>query len=530
MKRDFSALQGEFDLLVCGGGIYGAWVAYDAALRGLKVALVDKGDWASATSSASSKLIHGGLRYLETFDFKLVRKALKERKNLLRIAPHRVWPLRFGVPVYGDSRNGTWKLKAGLMLYDALSGGNDESMQHQYFAPPNFVGHFPFLNHQDLKGGFTYGDAQTDDARLVLELVAGAQSLGAVCVNYAELTEWCESNGVVCGANIQDVETGAVLRIHARQYVSTIGQWSSQLPDARQYCRLSKGVHLVMPALNTREALLLTAKEDGRVFFFIPWYGRTLLGTTDDDYVGDIGAVNVEDADVEYLLAAANRYLDVAWTKADVIGAYAGLRVLQQSTADRPSDVTRDWSLRTAPNHIHHSIGGKITSAREDASVIVDTVCAHLGWASSCETDQCDLPWKPQQAYRDWCNAVVTRASALGGDVESAYWLLRRHGKQVDRVLQLIEADHSCGARVTPDVPLIYADLLYCAQNEMVVHLDDLLRRRLPLMILSRWDVDALREIAGKIANILGWDALRAHKEAAEALINCSQDKGLGLR
>jgi glycerol-3-phosphate dehydrogenase len=321
MKRDFPALQGEFDLLVCGGGIYGAWTAYDAALRGLKVALVEQGDWAGATSSASSKLIHGGLRYLETYDFRLVRKALKERKMLLQIAPHRVWPLRFGVPVFADSRNGRWKLKAGLTLYDTLAGFPEARMSHRHFDQAHFSEHFPFLDDVALKGGFTYGDAQTDDARLVLELVAGALAHGAVCVNYAKLVAWNEQRGQVCGATVQDGVSGLALQVHARQCVSTAGQWTAASAQGRSWCRLSKGIHLVMPALPTNEAILLTAREDGRVFFIIPWYGRTLLGTTDTDYRGDIDRVVVEVEDVDYLLAAANRYLKTAWTKQDVIGS-----------------------------------------------------------------------------------------------------------------------------------------------------------------------------------------------------------------
>src|SRR5512135_3100861 len=204
MKREFSALQNEFDLLICGGGIYGAWTAYDAALRGLKVALVEQGDWAGATSSASSKLVHGGLRYLETYDFRLVRKALKERRLLLQIAPHRVWPLRFGVPVYADSRNGMLLLQAGLTLYDMLAGFPGEPMRHRRHARQQFSRHFPFLDEAGLRGGFSYGDAQTDDARLVLELVAGACAHGAVCVNYARLVGWTEERGQVCGATVQD--------------------------------------------------------------------------------------------------------------------------------------------------------------------------------------------------------------------------------------------------------------------------------------------------------------------------------------
>ncbi len=518
MKRNFSALNDEFDLLVCGGGIYGAWTAYDAALRGLKVALVEKGDWASATSSASSKLIHGGLRYLETYDFKLVCKALKERRRLLKIAPHRVWPLRFGVPVYGDSRNGTLKLKAGLMLYDVLAGNPDVQMSHEHFASAAFSARFPFLNQRGLNGGFTYGDAQTDDARLVLELVAGAVALGAVCVNYAELTQWQESHGIVCGAMIRDVETGAVLRIHARQYVSTSGQWISQTPAAGTQCRMSKGVHLVLPALPTSEALLLTAQEDGRVFFCIPWYGRSLLGTTDTNYLGDINDVKVEALEVDYLLKAANRYLNVAWQKQDVINSYAGLRVLQQNAASAPSAVTRDWVLHTASNRVHYSIGGKLTSAREDACVIVDAVCAHLGVSNACDTQQQNFPWKPQQNYVAWHEALTLRANQLGVDEESALWLLRRHGFNAEHILQMVEEDGGGAVRVIPDVPLIQADLQYCARQEMVVHLIDLLRRRLPLLILARCDEQVLQRIATRVAPILDWDAARVRQEVALAM------------
>lgn len=513
MKRDFRALQNEFDLLVCGGGIYGAWTAYDAALRGLKVALVEQGDWASATSSASSKLIHGGLRYLETCDFKLVRKALKERRMLLRVAPHRVWPLRFGVPVYADSRNGMLKLKAGLTLYDALAGFPDERMRHRHFGRGGFSEHFPFLDDATLKGGFTYGDAQTDDARLVLELVSGAMAHGAVCVNYARLEGWKEEHGRVCGARIRDVIGGATLDIHARQYVSTAGQWATTLDASRAWCRLSKGVHLVLPALATEEALLLTAKEDGRVFFVIPWYGRTLLGTTDTDYRGDVDQVVVEEGEVDYLLAAANRYLKMAWTRQDVIGSYAGLRVLQQSDAAHPSDVSRDWALKAARNHVHHVIGGKLTSAREDASVVVDAVCAHLGWGREGATRDKDFPWKPQQGFGVWSARVLAQALRLGIDEASARCLMRRHGARVEQVLKLVDEEPQLARRIVPDLPFIHADLLWSAQDEMVVTLHDLLRRRMPLLILARLEAAEIRRLAALVVSVLGWDAARVEHE-----------------
>jgi glycerol-3-phosphate dehydrogenase len=513
MKRDFSALNGEFDVLVCGGGIYGAWTAYDATLRGLKVALVEQGDWASATSSSSSKLIHGGLRYLETYDFRLVRKALKERKLLLQMAPHRVWPLRFGVPVYADSRNGTLLLKAGLTLYDALAGFPGEPMLHHHHGRQEFSGHFPFLDDVTLKGGFTYGDAQTDDARLVLELVAGALAHGAVCVNYAKLTAWNEQDGTVCGATVLDELSGAMVRVNARQCVSTAGQWTTTTREGRSWCRLSKGIHLVLPALQTSEAILLTAKEDGRVFFIIPWYGRTLLGTTDTDYRGNIEHVVVEDEDVDYLLAAANRYLKTAWSKQDVIGSYAGVRVLKQSDAEHPSAASRDWELKTGDNGLLYVIGGKLTSSREDAAVVVDAVCARLGVARECATEGKDLPWKPLPDFAVWSEQMLEQAKRFGIDAECTKWLMRRHGARVDQVFRIVEETPQLAARIVSELPFIYADLLLCARDEMAVHLQDLLRRRLPLLILAKLNEADLGHFAELVAPALGWDAARMAQE-----------------
>jgi len=514
MKREFPALQEQtFDLLVCGGGIYGAWTAYDAALRGLKVALVEQGDWAGATSSASSKLIHGGLRYLEILDFGLVRKSLAERQGLLRDAPHRVWPLRFGVPVYSASRLGALRLKAGLALYDHLAGVPDERMRHHHSGRAEFSGQFPFLDGAGLEGGFTYGDAQTDDARLVLELIAGAMAHGAVCVNYARLAGWVERQGRVGGATVQDALGDASVEVRARQCVSATGQWVGRDDMKRTWCRLSKGVHLVMPALPANEALLMTAKPDGRVFFLIPWYGRTLLGTTDTDHGGSPDHVAVEEADVEYLLAAANRYLKVAWTRRDVIGGFAGLRVMRQDGHTSPSAASRDWEMKTADNGLHYSIGGKLTSAREDAARIVDAVVEALGLDVPCPTRYRDFPWKPQQDFAIWQEGNGACARRLGIDDESSKWLMRRHGRRVAEVLRLAEERPRLVARIVPELPFILADLLFCARNEMAVHLPDLLRRRLPLLILARLCEDDLRRLAELVAPEMGWDEERIVRE-----------------
>ncbi len=525
MKRDFQSLvtqsadNKKFDLLICGGGIYGAWVAYDAALRGLRVAIVEQGDWASATSSASSKLIHGGLRYLESYDFKLVKKALAERSMLLSAAPHRVWPLHFGVPVYADSRVGSWRLKMGLMLYDFLAAGLRKSMQHHHFQCDDFSARFPFLNNKNLNGGFIYADAQTDDARLVLELIAGAMQAGAVCVNYCQLTQLLEADGRAIGATVQDQITQQSVAIHARQIVYAAGQWQA----AQSNSRLTKGVHLVLPPTRAKEALLLTAKSDGRVFFIIPWYGMTLLGTTDNDYRGDVEHVKVEQTDINYLLTAANDYLKTAWTHADVVNSYAGLRVLKRSDKGTPSSVSRDWELKTTRNGVHYSVGGKITSAREDAASIVNEICIALKNTRPCATKGKPFPWTLQGASADDAlRAARQQAVQLGVDEESSDWLVRRHGQRVTEIFGLLKNNSKLAQRIAPSVPFIYADLLFCARSEMVVHLPDLLRRRLPLLILTKLTVQDLHAIAAMVAPIMGWDERAIEEEVAACVSEAS--------
>jgi glycerol-3-phosphate dehydrogenase len=516
MKRDSSLLFGRhFDLLICGGGIYGAWTAYDAALRGLSVAIVEQGDWAGATSSASTKLIHGGLRYLETFDLKLVRKAILERQRLLKLAPHRVWPLRFGVPIFNGGRIGTLQLKAGLMLYDFLAGFPDAEIAHRHFNRTMFAERFPVLDSEGLKGGFTYGDAQTDDARLVLELIAGAMAAGAVCVNYCKLTALTEKNGQVNGATVQDQLGNNIAEIRAKQIVNTTGQWMTASALGRDWCRMSKGIHLVMPTVLADEALLLTAQSDGRVFFMIPWYGMTLLGTTDTDYKGNIDQITVEPQETAYLLAEANHYLNTAWTEADIVGSYAGVRVMKRSDKTSPSDVSRDWELKTAANGMHYSVGGKITSAREDAACIINTVCAQLGVNAPCTTKSRAFPWAPEANFPQWSFARYERAYQLGIDAESAKWLIRRHGKRIEDVFGIVADDLHLAERIIPGLPLIYADLLFCARTEMVVHLDDLLRRRMPLLILAKLNENTLRRIAEIVAAVMGWDESVISREVA---------------
>ena len=511
--RDGSALrQNEFDLLVIGGGIYGAWTAYDAAKRGLKVAIVEQADWAAATSSASSKLIHGGLRYLETYDFKLVRKALAERKMLLTYAPHRVWPLCFGVPIYRNSRVGFWRMKAGLMLYDALANFPQKILAHRSYSKAQFATKFPCLKTANLTRGFSYGDAQTDDARLVIELIAGAQNLGAVCLNYCQFQQVITTNQVATGAQLHNLISDEKLTVRARQIVNTTGQWISTSALGKSWCRLSKGVHLTLRGGLTDEALLLTAPQDGRVFFIIPWYGMTLLGTTDDDYQGDVNQLASTDADADYLLTAANHYLQTKLSTADIVASYAGIRVMQRSDAAHPSQLSRDWVLHTDEHGVHFSVGGKITSAR------VDAASKNLAIRADCATANNPFPWTPHEAFSSWYEEQMQRAQQLKVDVESAHWLLHRHGKNSPLILANIQAAPETAQRVNATVPFIQADLCWCAQHEMIVHLDDLLRRRLPLLILAKLDASSLQAIAEQIAPLLNWSAAQIQLEVQRCL------------
>lgn len=517
MQRDIGALNTQkFDLLVCGGGIYGAWTAYDAALRGLKVALVDRGDWAQGTSSASSKLIHGGLRYLETFDIKLVKKALAERERLLKNAPHRVWPLRFGIPVYPNSRIGTFRLQAGLSLYDCLAGTLIGRHKHRRHSADEFLDAFPCLSAASLQGGFSYLDAQTDDARLVLELIDGAISAGAVCVNYCELSALTQSGNVVDGALVIDRISRESFRVGAKMLVDTAGRWSNIVSQDKRNFRLSKGIHLVMPKILDDQALLLTARSDGRVFFMIPWYGRTLLGTTDSNFDGDIDRLPISAGEISYLLTEANHVLGAKkWTEQDIVGQFAGVRVLQPSELDNPTSISRDWSLRISPNGLISSIGGKLTSAREDAATIVDFLCKHLSVDRSCLTGAIPFPWMKGIDYPSFAGNLLMEANTLGIDEDSAVCTLQRHGRRTSQILSDCRKNPALTARIKPDLPFIFADLAFCARAEMIVHLDDLVRRRMPLAILVKLSRQELRKIAELTAGILGWNETAIEAEMA---------------
>ncbi len=484
--RSVAALKNRgFDLLVIGGGIYGAWTAYDAALRGLSVALIEKNDWASGTSSASSKLIHGGLRYLEHFEFALVRHALTERRVLAKLAPHLVRPLNFVLPLWKGARAGPLKLSAGLFLYDLMGLGRQPVQRHKHFRRERLLKRYPFLAPDGLKSGFRYGDCQEDDARVCLNVVAAAQSAGAVTATRVEAIALIEHDSRVKGAVVRDTETGERWNLEATVTVTAAGPWTPQLLGTTgPKVKLVKGTHLVLPAIpDCQSAFLLTAPQDGRVFFVIPWYGRTLLGTTESTVATPEEAQPTE-REEQYLLAAANAWMPgVKWKSEDVIARFAGVRALQAQATEDLAAVTREFVIETPRTGLIAPIGGKYTTARADAGLIVDTVQRALGRAATpCTTDRRVLPGGDDTHAEELRAALVS----AGVDAEAAGWLWQRHGARCARVLELLKENPGWAVRLHPQLGFIEAEVVLAARDEGARSLEDISRRRIPLAILAR--------------------------------------------
>jgi glycerol-3-phosphate dehydrogenase len=537
MKRNLEALARSrpFDLLIIGGGIYGAWAALDAARRGLEVALVEGRDWAAGTSSASSKLVHGGLRYLENWRFGLVRKSLLERQRLLRLAPHQVRPLRFVIPLYTGDRVGRRKLAAGLRLYDLLAGGRRELPPHRALGRGAVLQQAPWLATEGLIGGFDYGDGVMDDARLVMEVVAAGVDAGVVAVNHVPAERLLIHEGEVHGAIVRDGAAGGgpadpssaeAIEVRASVVVNCAGPWApGLLPDSarrRPLVRYNKGIHLVMPSLGSDCAMLVMARADGRPFFMIPWYGRTLLGTTDTVHRGHPDDARVEPEDVRYLLHEAERVLgDRRWTQDQVLGSFAGLRTLRNHAAATPGAISREWSLLTPLPRLLMPVGGKYTAARADAERIVDRVVALLGRGlTRGMTSRAPLPFAPTGEPGPWLAACIRDGVAAGLDAAVAEAAARRFGTRVAEIHRLAVGTPALATRIHRDLPFCLAEIVHGARHEMALTLQDLLRRRIPLLLLARPDETVLAQAAAVAGQELGWDEARRRVELGSVLLS----------
>jgi len=480
--------EGTFDLLVIGGGINGAGIARDAAMRGLRVALVEKGDFASGTSSKSSKLIHGGVRYLQHGDFRLVRVACRERDLLRRrLAPHLVRPLPFLFPVYRGDPVGIVTLGLGMWVYDLLAVFRN-IRAHRMLSAKRTLGMEPGLRGDGLKGAALYYDCFTDDARLTLETILAARSEGAVAANYIELTAFTKENGRIVGAWIQDRLSGADIQVRARRVVNATGPWADQLrrlddTSAPPCLRVTKGVHLIVPRerVGNTHAVLLHSPRDQRVLFVIPWDTHAIIGTTDTDFDGSPDDVRADERDIEYLLEAANWFFPRAALRAtDVVSTYAGLRPLVASGGEGkdPSAVSREEAIFESPSGLVTLAGGKLTTYRLVAKEIVDMVAKDGGVFAkrACTTGEKPLPGGRFQRTGDLVQALLARDGELSH--QQIEHLVHRYGSRAAEILALLQGRKEWSQMLVPGMPDIWAEAVYAAQTELAVVPDDIVMRR----------------------------------------------------
>lgn len=512
----------RFDVLVIGGGITGAGVARDAAMRGLRTALVEQHDFGSGTSSRSSRLIHGGLRYLEHGWLHLVFESSRERRTLIRIAPHLVRPLAFTWPVYDEARVPLWKLGAGLFVYDALAFFRNVGGNHQRLPPEKVVELEPTIRREKLRGGARYYDAATDDVRLTLATVRAAADAGATIVNHAEVRLLRRAGAHVTGANVVDRLTGKAVDVTARAVVNATGPWADAVrrmadPQATTSVRGTKGVHIAVPRdrVGNRDALTILSAVDGRVMFVLPAGSLTIIGTTDTDYAGPIDEVRATRADVDYLLRSANHYFPAAQLQAsDVTAAWAGIRPLVAGGRSDPGSTSREHSITwTAPGLLTVT-GGKLTTYRSMAASVVNQVVRALGVSvRPAATHQAVLPGGDMRSMDD----EIATATGTIGIPPLAEHLVRMHGTAWRAVWTIVGTNVALSAPVVPTLPYIVAELHYAVEQEMALTLGDLLIRRLHIAFETRdHGVGAAPAAARVVGPLLGWSETDYAAQLAE--------------
>ena len=504
----------EFDLLVVGGGITGCGIARDGALRGLRVGLVEKDDFASGTSSRSSRLVHGGLRYLEHGFLHLVFEASAERRRLLRLAPHLVRPLEFLWPVYAGARVPQWKLSAGLTLYDALALFRNVG-SHRRLSVRQISAREPQLKREGLVGGARYFDASTDDARLTLANAIGARDAGAVVLNHARVTDLLVQNSAQRGARVHDTLGGASIDVHARIIVNATGPWSDELHrlgaegvPPRTEIRGSKGVHIAIARerVGNHGALTLLAPNDQRVMFVLPSGRLTVIGTTDTFTDAHPDDVRASTADVAYLLDAANSFFPAArLTSADVVSAWAGIRPLIAAGVENAdaSNASREHAISNSANGVVSITGGKLTTYRVMAAEVLDIVASRLGKGAQrrAPTRNASLPGG-NLAYIDEAIAAAQRVTA---DSELAVHLVRSYGSRWSAVADEIAAPG--GAERLAGLPYTIGEMRYGVRCEMAYTLADLLVRRTHLAFETRdHGKQSAEQVARAVAALLSWN------------------------
>ncbi len=510
------------DLLIIGGGIVGAGIARDASLRGASVVLVEQGDFAGGTSSQTSKLIHGGLRYLEHAHFRLVFESLRERAVLLRAAPHLVRPLPFLIPNYQGDARGRALIHAGLSLYDAL-GCFGPLSRHRCHDRAAVLRLEPALAPEGLRGGATYLDAQMQDARLCLENVLEAQAHGAICRNYCRLVEFTRADGRLTGAVVEDRWSQQRYTVSARAIVNATGPWADRVrqlsdPAAMPRLRPSKGIHLVTRRLTQERALLISARRDGRVFFILPWERHTLIGTTDTDTDELPEAARATAEEVAYLLTEVNRVLPQARVgPADVLATFAGLRPLVAGPGQLAS-VSREHVIDIDAHGLISVLGGKFTTYRRMAEETVNLIVRRrrLRPTSGCITarqpffgqDAAASPRVLRQRQEEW-------RAVRGLSPASLAHLIGTYGLRAERLVALIAADETLGAPLCAHHPHVRAELIHAVEREHARTISDFCCRRTHLAYSACHALEALPAMTELLTQRLGWPAAQAAESAA---------------
>ncbi|MEF3119156.1 glycerol-3-phosphate dehydrogenase/oxidase [Streptomyces chrestomyceticus] len=511
----------ELDILVVGGGVVGAGTALDAATRGLDTGLVEARDWASGTSSRSSKLIHGGLRYLEMLDFALVREALKERGLLLeRLAPHLVKPVPFLYPLTHKGWE-RWYAGSGVALYDGMSvsSGHGRGLPvHRHLSHKRALRVAPCLKKDALVGALQYYDAQMDDARFVMNLVRTAAAYGADAANRARVVGFLREGERVVGARVQDVEAGGEYEVRARQIVNATGVWTDDtqalIGERGQFhVRASKGIHLVVPKDRIHSTTGLILRTEKSVLFVIPWGRHWIVGTTDTDWDLDKAHPAASSADIDYLLEHVNSVLATPLTRDDVEGVYAGLRPLLAGESDATSKLSREHTVAHPVPGVVVVAGGKYTTYRVMAKDAVDEAVHGLDQrVAECVTE--DTPLVGAEGYKARWNARAHTAARTGLHVVRVEHLLNRYGSLADEVFELVLADPGLGEPLAAADDYLRAEVVYACTHEGARHLDDVLTRRTRISI-ETFDrgTRSARECAELMAPVLGWDADQVDRE-----------------
>ncbi len=521
----WDALGADVDVLIIGGGINGSGIARDATMRGLRVAVVEMKDLAYGTSSRSSKLVHGGLRYLEQMEFSLVFESVSERRILLDIAPHLVNPLGFLFPVYKGARRGIHTINAGMWLYDGLALFRTPR-RHRKLKPADVTKEEPTLRGENIKGAPLYYDCSTDDARLTLENALDAAARGAVISTYTKCVSFLKDDeGRIIGAVVRDELSGDLKEVRASVVINATGPWTDRTiamstPSARSLLRPTKGVHIVVARekLPVNNAVVCFHPDDERVLFAIPWGDSTYVGTTDTDFDGDAGQVYATLADVEYLVEAAEYYFpNNPIHHDDIVSTWAGLRPLISKEGVAESAVSREHEIIVGQDGLITIAGGKLTTYRRMSAEVVDVAAKWLrmtgklpGKLKSAETDSAPLPgavnWPPDDNHARVAKEVLAAADGRISQA-SAELLANTYGMRSIKVARLAYKDKALAEPIVEGRPEIMAQVEYGVKEELASTVTDMLIQRTQIFYRDPdQGLKASVKVADHMAKLLGWD------------------------